>query len=149
VFTVGDMTAEAASAAGFSAVRSASGALGDLARLLAAEAPGPVLAPGALQPSGDLPALLGGRVEVRALPVYEAFETGAGAPPDFDAVLVHSLRGGRALAALGPFAGQAAVAISDAAAAPLDGLAGLDVRVAARPDETALLEVLGKAAPRV
>jgi len=72
VFTVGDATAEAASAAGFASVRSAAGALGDLARLLSAEAPGPVLAPGALQPSGDLPALLEGRLEVRVLPVSTA-----------------------------------------------------------------------------
>lgn len=149
MFTVGDATAEAARAAGFAAVRSAAGALDDLARLLAAEAPGPVLAPGALEPAGDLAALLAGRLEVRALPVYEAVGTGAGAPDDFDAVLVHSPRGGRALAALGPFAGQAAVAISAAAAAPLGGDSGLDIRIAARPDEAALLEALGKPAPRV
>ena len=149
MFTVGDATAEAASAAGFASVRSAAGALGDLARLLAAEAPGPVLAPGALQPSGDLPALLEGRLEVRVLPVYEAVETGAAAPAAFDAVLVHSPRAGRALAALGPFGGQTAIAISDAAAAALDGAAGLQIRIAARPDEAALFEALGKPAPRV
>jgi len=55
VFTVGDATAEAARTAGFAAVRSAAGALEDLARLLAEAAPGLVLAPGALEPSGDLP----------------------------------------------------------------------------------------------
>jgi uroporphyrinogen-III synthase len=149
VFTVGDATAEAASAAGFAAVRSASGALGDLARLLAEAAPGPVLAPGALQPSGDLPALLAGRVEVRAVPVYEAVETGAAAPAAFDAVLVHSPRAGRALAPHGPFAGQTLAAISEAAAAPLAAGGGLEIRVAAHPDEAALLQALGKPAPRV
>lgn len=149
MFTVGDATAEAARAAGFASVRSAAGALGDLARLLAEAAPGPVLAPGALEPSGDLPALLAGRVEVRALPVYQAVGTGAAAPALFDAVLVHSPRAARALPATGSFAGQVAVAISDAAAEHLAGLARLEVRVAARPDETALFEALGKAAPRV
>ena len=90
-----------------------------------------------------------GRVEVHVLPVYRAVETGASAPPAFDAVLVHSPRGGRAVAALGPFSGQVAVAISDAAAAPLASARGLELRVAARPDEAALFEALGKAAPRV
>ena len=129
----------------------AAGAIGDLVRLLSVEAPtgGLVLAPGALEPAGDLPALLSGRAAVRALPVYEAVETGAAAPAAFDAVLVHSPRGGRALAGLGPFAGEIAVAISEAAAAPLAAAAGLDVRVAAHPDEAALFEALGKPAPRV
>lgn len=149
MFTVGDATAEATRAAGFAAVRSAAGALPDLARLLKQASPGPVLAPGALEPSGDLPALLAGRIEVRLLPVYRAVEIEAPPPGAFDAVLIHSPRGGRALAALAPFAGQVAVAISAAAAAPLGGVAGLEVRVAARPDEAALLEALGKPAPRV
>lgn len=155
VFTVGDATAEAARAAGFGAVRSAGGALGDLARLLISEAPagGLILAPGALEPAGDLPALLSGRVAVRALPIYEAVPTGAAPPPAFDAVLVHSPRAGRALAALlttgAPFAGRAVIAISEAAAAPLREGSGLDIRVAARPDEAALFEALGKPAPRV
>lgn len=149
VFAVGDATAGAARAAGFAPVRSAAGALADLARLLAEAGPGPVLAPGALEPSGDLPALLADRVEVRPLPVYRSVETGAAAPAVFDAVLVHSSRAGRAVAALGPFAGQVAAAISNTAAAPLTGVAGLEIRVAARPDEAALFEALGKPAPRV
>ena len=149
MFTVGDATAAAASAAGFRSVRSASGALADLARLLAKAAPGPVLAPGALEPSADLPALLAGGVEVRALPVYEAVETGVAAPADFAAVLVHSARAGRALAKRGPFDGQTAVVLSEAAAAPLGEGSGLEIRVAARPDEAALFEALGKPAPRV
>lgn len=149
VFTVGDATAEAARAAGFASVRSAAGALADLARLLTGATPGPVLAPGALEPAGDLSALLAGRIEGRALPVYQAVETGAAAPAAFDAVLVHSPRAGRALAALGPFAGQVAAVISDAAAGPLADASGLEIRVAARPDEAALFEALGKPAPRV
>lgn len=152
MFTVGDATAGAAAAAGFGPVRSAAGDLGELARLLAAATPGPVLAPGAREPSGDLAAMLAGRLEVRALPVYEAVETGAPVPAAFDAVLVHSPRAGRALAALltvGGSGGQTAVAISEAAAVPLGAVRGLDIRIAARPDEAALCEALGKPAPRV
>lgn len=148
VFAVGDATAEAARAAGFARVRSAAGALGDLARLLAEAAPGAVLVPGALEPAGDLPALLAGRVEVRPLPVYEAVTIGASAPAAFDAVLVHSPRAGRALAGLGPFAGQVCTAISHAAAAALSA-SGLEIRIASHPDEAALLRALGKPAPPV
>ena len=125
VFTVGDATAEAARAAGFAAVRSAGGDIGMLA------------------------ALLRGRVEAVALPVYEAVETRAPAPDAFDAVLIHSPRAGRALAALGPFPGRTAIAISEAAAAPLGAGSGLRIRVAANPDESALLAALGNPARRV
>lgn len=149
VFTVGDATAERARQAGFREVRSAGGAIGDLARLLAEAAPGPVLAPGAREPAGDLPALLAGRVEVRRLPVYEAVETGAEPPADWDAVLLHSPRAGRALAASGGIGGRTVVAISEAAAAALGLQPGADLRVAVRPDEAAMLEALGKPPPRV
>ena len=151
VFAVGDATAVAARLAGFAAVRSADGALQDLARLLAAAPPvgGAVLAPGALEPSGDLPALLAGRIEVRALPVYEAVGTAAAAPGAWDAVLIHSPRAGQALSALAPFGGRLAIAISEAAATPLAVVPGLEVRIASRPTEAALLEALGKPAPRV
>ena len=149
VFAVGDATAERARQAGFADVRSASGAIGDLARLLAEAAPGLVLAPGAKEPAGDLSALLRGRVGVRRLPVYEAVETGAEAPPDWDAALVHSPRAGRALAGSGPVAGRTVVVISEAAAAALGPQPEAEVRIAARPDEAAMLEALGKPPPRV
>lgn len=149
VFTVGDATAERARQAGFREVRSAGGAIGDLARLLADSAPGPVLAPGAKEPAGDLPALLAGRVEVLRLPVYEAVETGAAPPSDWDAVLLHSPRAARALAAAGPLGGGTVVAISQAAATALGPQPAADVRIAARPDEAAMLEALGKPPPRV
>lgn len=92
MFAVGDATAEAARAAGFADVRSAAGDIHALARLIAAEAPpGPLLAPGAREPAGDLPALLPDR-RVQRLPVYAAFETHAPAPGAFDAVMLHSPR---------------------------------------------------------
>jgi len=151
VFTVGDATARAARAAGFVRVRSAGGDLEGLATLLIARAAevGPLLVPGAREPAGDLPALLRGRIEATALAVYEAVETGAAAPDAFDAVLVHSARAARALDALGPFAGQTAIALSAAAAQPLGDRSGLDIRLAPTPDEAALLAALGNPVRRV
>ena len=132
-------------------MRSASGDLEQLAALLIAQGPGvdPLLVPGALEPAGDLPALLRGRVEARALAVYDAVETAAAAPDAFDAVLIHSARAGRALAVLGPFAGQTALALSAAAAEPLGDRSGLEIRLARTPDETALLAALGNPVRRV
>lgn len=153
VFTVGDATAEAARAAGFTVVRSAGGAVEDLARLLADQGPrdGLVLAPGALEPAGDLAALIGDTPRLRRLPVYEAVQTAAAAPRSFDAILIHSPRAARALVA-GPGAettGRLAVAISPAAAAVLSGLDFFEVRIAAAPTEAALLRTLGNPAPAV
>lgn len=152
VFAVGDATAEAARAAGFANVRSASGDIHALARLIAAEAPpGPLLAPGAREPAGDLPALLPDR-PVQRLPVYAAVETHAPAPEPFDAVMLHSPRAARALAADLPRAassGRIAICISEAAAAPLRPFDFVEIRIAAAPDEPAMLSALGKPAAPV
>lgn len=152
VFAVGDATAEAARAAGFADVRSAAGDIHALARLIAAEAPpGPLLAPGAREPAGDLPALLPDR-PVQRLPVYAAFETRALASDAFDAVMLHSPRAARALAADLPRAAsrsRTAVCISDAAAAPLHPFDFAEIRIAAAPDEAAMLSALGKPAAPV
>lgn len=151
VFTVGDATAEAARGHGFRSVRSAGGALADLATMLIAEAPreGWLLAPGAREPAGDLSALASPAIKVRAVPVYETQDTGVAAPEAFDAVLVHSARAARAVRARGPFAGQVAVALSAAVAEALGDGSGLEIRIAASPDESALLAALGKPAHRV
>ena len=152
VFAVGDATAEAARAAGFVDVRSASGDIHALARLIAAEAPpGPLLAPGAREPAGDLPALLPDR-PVHRLPVYAAFETHAPAPEPFDAVMLHSPRAARALASDLPRAassGRIAICISEAAAIPLRPFDFTQIRIAATPDEPAMLSALGKPAAPV
>ena len=149
VFAVGDATAEAARDAGFSAARSAAGDIHALARLIAASPiQGLILAPGAREPAGDLPALLPGRV-IQRLPVYAAEETNAAAPADFDAVLLHSPRAARALAAiLTPDVAEnrLAVCISAAAAAPLGAFSFAEIRVADAPDETSILTALGKSA---
>ena len=149
VFAVGDATAEAAREAGFADARSAAGDVHDLARLIAATpVDGLILAPGAREPAGDLPALLPDHA-VQRLPVYAAEETDAAVPADFDAVLLHSPRAARALAAiLIPDAAQnrLAVCISAAAAAPLHAFSFAETRTASAPDETSMLTALGKSA---
>lgn len=152
VFAVGDATAEAARAAGFGDVRSAAGDIHALARLIAAEAPpGPMLAPGAREPAGDLPALLPDH-PVQRLPVYAAFETHTPAPELFDAVMLHSPRAARALASDLPRAassGRIAICISEAAAGPLRPFDFVEIRTAITPDEPGMLSALGKPAAPV
>lgn len=159
VFAVGDATAQAAHDAGFADVRSASGDLHALARLIAgAISNAAVLVPQAETPAGDFTAALttaGARnVSVHSLTVYRAIETSVAAPALFDAVLIHSPRAGKALAKLGHDALAHAVpaCISPAAAAPLVAL-GLTPVVAKSPDETSLLTILnttlGKRDPAV
>ena len=149
VFTVGDATAEAARACGFTRVHSADGALDDLVALIAAAWPadgGLILAPGPRDPAGDLTAALTGRVEVRALPLYAALETDLAPPGAFDAVLVHSPRAARVLAArlaAADVGSRLLVAISPAAAAPLEGAGFAEIRIARRPTEDSLLAALG------
>lgn len=152
VFAVGDATAAAAREAGFTAVRSASGDLGDLAGMIAAAGlDGRLLVPGAREPSGDLPSVLAGRVGAEALAVYAAVETDVAAPGRWDAVLIHSRRAALALATRGADVarGRRAVVISAAAAEPLAALPFREIRVAGAPTEAALLEALGNPAPAV
>lgn len=151
VFAVGDATAQAARAAGFADARSAAGDIHALARLIAASPiDGPILAPGAREPAGDLAALVPGR-DIRRLAVYAAEETGAAPPAAFDAVVLHSPRAARALAAAAPalLENRTAVCISPAAAAPLAGLPFAEIRIADAPDEPAMLTALGKPAAPV
>lgn len=149
VFAVGDATAEAARDAGFADARSAAGDIHALAGLISATPlSGLILAPGAREPAGDLPALLPDHA-VQRLPVYAAEETAAVVPADFDAVLLHSPRAARALAAiLTPAAAEnrLAVCISAAAAAPPAALSFTEIRTAETPDETSMLTALGKSA---
>ena len=148
VFTVGEATADLARQAGFAAVTSADGDVGALAALIARAAPRPtrVLHPAAREPAADLAALLGGLgVLANTIAVYETVETGAFVS-GVDAILVHSPRAGRAVAAR--YAGRpeaariSAYAISEAAAAPLRGAGFRAVSVAPRPTEAALLALL-------
>lgn len=158
VFAVGDATAAAAREAGFGQVLSAGGDVDDLARLIAGRPPaGPVLHPGALEPAGDLAgALRSAGLEVRTAALYRTrtlppSPEAAGAWPSLQAVLLHSPKAARALAEAALPPGPAAIlCLSPAVAAPLleasDGLAA-QVRIAASPDEAALLDLLGQGAP--
>lgn len=148
VFAVGDATAALAREAGFAQVRSAGGDLRALAALIRAEGAGlSILHPCAAEPAGDLAGLVGDAAAVARLAIYESVETAGALPEAWEAVLIHSPRAARALAArLAPEAarGRLALAISAAAAAPLTGLGFADMRTAEAPTETSLLATLGK-----
>lgn len=151
VFAVGDATAAAAREAGFTDVRSADGDLRALAALIRTEGAGRViLHPAAAEPAGDLAALVGDAARIATVAVYEAVETDTPAPEAWDTVLIHSPRAARALAARlspGPARNRIAIAISPAAATPLDTLPFAEIRTAEAPTEDSLLAALGK--PRV
>jgi uroporphyrinogen-III synthase len=149
VFTVGAATASRARAAGFGDVRSADGGAVALAALIAAAEPTPqlVLHPGAREPAADLVALLAAQgVAARATAVYETVATDLTTPPDdIDAVMIHSARGARRVAALIAAANLRDVevfAISEAAARPLRSARLGRLMVAPFPNEAALLDLL-------
>lgn len=141
VFAVGGATAAAARAVGFRLVRSADGDLGALTALLARARPGAVLHPAATETAGDL---VPEGVPVRTVAIYET----AAVLPTIDlaavnAVLVHSPKAGRQVAAVAGGAGHlSAFALSPNCAAPLAGAGLRSVAVAAEPNETALLTLL-------
>ena len=148
VFAVGDATAQAARDAGFAEIRSASGDLHALARLIASELnDASVLVPQAETPAGDFDAALviaGARnVSIQPLIVYRARPTTVAAPTTFDAILIHSPRAAKRLAEQGAarLSHAVTVCISAAAAAPLVAL-GLTPAVAQTPDEASLLAIL-------
>ncbi|TFW12165.1 uroporphyrinogen-III synthase [Brevundimonas intermedia] len=148
VFAVGDATARAACDAGFADVRSASGDLHALARLIGSElSDGVVLVPQAETPAGDFDAALTAadarNLSVQPLIVYRARPTTVTAPTIFDAILIHSPRAAKILAEQGVarLSHAVTVCISAAAAAPLVAL-GLTPAVAQTPDEATLLTIL-------
>ena len=149
VFTVGDATADAARAGGFTTIHSADGDVAALAERIASAHPGVVLHPAAREPAGDLAGLLRERgVAARTVAVYDTVPV---EPAEalaqlavLDAVLVHSPKAARRLAGLiAPDAAQPLFAcISEAAAAPLRAAGHEKVRSAPFPDEAALLKLL-------
>jgi uroporphyrinogen-III synthase len=154
VFAVGNATADAARAAGFSAVTSADGDVAALARRIGALAPsltGAVLHPSAVQAAGDLAgdlAALG--IRARTLAVYETAEVDPWprvAPhlETLEAVLVHSPRAGRALFAFltrHPAPNLRIFALSEAAGAPLKGVNRAGQAIAPFPNDASLLSLL-------
>jgi uroporphyrinogen-III synthase len=153
VFVVGEATAAAARAAGFTDVWSADGDVEALARLIVSTwspARGAVLHAGAREPAGDLGgALAAAGIEARALVLYDTeavADVDAGAVEGVDAVLVHSPKAARALAGLA--AGElrlrrpVALALSEACAGPLREAGFAPVAAAEFPKEEALLKLL-------
>ncbi len=144
VFTVGEATAKAAREAGFGSVMSAGGDVQALAMLIVAsqsKLAGRVLFAGAVEPAGDLMGALDvAGVPARFAAVYETRPRAVQAPPDAEAVLVHSPKAAVQLARAGVDE-LPAYCISAAAAAPLAGWTR--IRVAAEPHEDSLLGLLG------
>jgi uroporphyrinogen-III synthase len=161
VFAVGPQTAEAARAAGFS-VRNADGdalALARAASLWAEPAKGALLHPTGADMEGRLgPALREKGFDVRVFTLYEA--VGASELPkeaadalsrgDLDAALFYSPRSATLFRDCTMRAGLAgccntvtAVAISKAASAALAPLSFKEMRIAAAPNQDALLASLG------
>jgi len=146
VFAVGGATAEAARAAGFAHVLASKGDVEALAEVIAAARPSLVLAPTALEPAADLPALLAARgVKARSVVLYETVPARPTPSADIDAVLVHSPRAARIIAELiapDMAARLSAFAISEAAASPLRALPFARIVIAPFPDEASLLHLL-------
>jgi len=156
VFAVGDATAEAARAAGFADVRSASGDVSALAALIAAAKPAAVVHPCAAETAGDLVGdLAAAGVPGRKAIVYEtaaesALPEAVAAAFEADALiaaLIHSPKAGRAAVELVAAAGvdpggAAALGLSPACVQAFTAPPWRAVRAAAGPNEEALLALL-------
>lgn len=164
LLAVGDRTAAAARAAGFSDVRSAAGDGEDLVRLAVATMPGGrLLHAAAMQRARDYEdELARAGIRVVTVPIYEALAVTA--LPEaavgplrrraIDAVLHFSQRSSVSYLRLAERAGVRAEALaplqlclSGRIAAPL--AAAAEVRIASRPDEEALLALLSGPGPLV
>ena len=159
-FTVGRRTAQAARAAGFADVRSADGDKADLAALIRAEheaARGPLLYLAGEDRAGELDLSASG-IAVITMVIYRAVATehlpdavsAALAAAAIDGVLHFSRRSAEAYLACGRRAGLLAEALvplqlclSAAVAEPLAAAGAASIRIAARPDEAAMLELVG------
>ncbi len=156
VFAVGAATAQAARSAGFRRVLSTDGDVSALAEGIAArrsEIGGLVLHPGAAELAGDLTgALADAGIEVRALTLYETTPTTLPAEQiaglsQVQMALVHSPKGGRALAAVlaaHPQPQLRILAISQAALAPLRDTPAAAKVSSPFPLEAALLNLIDR-----
>ncbi|PWE18197.1 uroporphyrinogen-III synthase [Marinicauda salina] len=157
VFAVGDATAEAAREAGFASVRSAQGDGADLARLIAKARPGRVLHVRGRDLAFDLAgALAEAGIAADETIAYRAEPVDALPPGAIEAlrsgcdVLIHSRKGAERLLDLADgdaLAPCGFAAISEAAAEPLRAAGLARIIVAARPDEAALIDALGRLRP--
>jgi uroporphyrinogen-III synthase len=161
VFTVGERSAQAMRAAGFTAVSSAAGNVNDLAFLVAAQIKpaAPLLYLAGEERSGDLAGeLRAQRFTVHTALVYRAVvaeklprQAADALAAGIDGVLHFSRRSAEAYvdAARGSglladaLTGPAHFCLSARVAEPLAQAGAADVRIAARPDEAALMELCG------
>jgi uroporphyrinogen-III synthase len=161
VFTVGDRTAQAMRDTGFVDVTSAGGNVGDLARLAAArlQPPARLLYLAGEERSGDLAGILRAQnFLVHTALVYRAVvaETlpklaGDALAAGLDAVLHFSRRSAEAYVGAARGAGllnealgtPAQLCLSGRVAEPLRQAGATNIRIAARPDEAALIALLG------
>jgi uroporphyrinogen-III synthase len=160
LFTVGAQTAEVARETGFAAVTSADGGWPDLVRLIAAsvgrQRP-PLIYLAAQERSGDIAGALAARgIAVETVVVYRAVAN-PGLSRDLrtvfqdglDGVLHYSRRSAQAFLVAARAAGTLDQALalshyclSSEVAAPLRAAGAAGVKVAARPDEPALIQLL-------
>ena len=149
-FAVGDATAEAARAAGFTSVQSADGDVADLATLIAGADPGPILHAGALRPAGDLVGNLTAQgLSARAVALYDTVPlhpvSALSKLPQITVITTHSPRASGLLANLlnaHTTAHLRILALSEAVAAPLRTLKSAQIVVAPFPNEASLLNLL-------
>ncbi len=158
VFAVGDATAKAARAAGFTRVISADGDVNALSEAILKARPLAVLHPTAERTAGDLTGMLvGGGLPARRVVVYRTEPVpampeaamAAWTAGDLAALLAHSPRAARIAAALTHRAGLAtrgvlALGLSPACALPL-ARRGFTTRAAAAPREADLMALLAEA----
>jgi uroporphyrinogen-III synthase len=156
VFAVGAATAAAARAAGFTRVVSADGDVAALAAVISARGDdlrGQILHAGASEQAGDLVGALTARgVPARGVALYETVAAPIDprillGPPPLDVALIHSPKAARRLADFltrAPAAGLNVFCLSPAVAAPLKDAPLARLRVAASPDENALLDLFGQ-----
>lgn len=159
VIAVGDVTASRLREAGFEKVNSASGDARDLLAMIRERAPeGEVLHVRGVDQTGDLSAeLLAKGIRARSEILYAAEPVSAlpeniwAALSDGVPILIHSAKGAERFVALADAAQQlealqasAVIAISAAAAEPLQRLGVQDITLTKHPDETALFAALEK-----
>jgi uroporphyrinogen-III synthase len=164
VLTVGDRSAQAMRDAGFTAISSASGNVGDLAELVASR-----VKPRSLllylageERSGDLAGILRGRnFTVDTVLIYRAVASDSLPPHAIDAlnagidgVLHFSRRSAEAYVQAAQRAGAIETALkpvhfclSARIAEPLAGAGAAAVRIASRPEEAALIDLVKQAEP--
>jgi uroporphyrinogen-III synthase len=161
VFAVGDATAKAARAIGFTDVLSAGGGVDELAELMTArlKPPARLLYAAGEDRAGDLAGVLRARgFEVTTVVVYRVSVAASRPNPaaaalagEIDAVLHFSRASAEAFLKAAGNAKRLEAAlkrpihfcISESVAAPLRQAGAADIRVAGRPNEDALLELCG------